>query len=218
MIFLPWYWSYLPVKLQLSGWWPASWSITRWVQFTAAPPLSFLVNKAAFRYDRSGVKAAKSQSSWEGVCACACVCVFFFACWALIKEEVSLSSRAEITTECYLCGSVRNGVTFSHQCVCVCVRGFTVKVRHEKVPHGSSPALAKCPLSVNGSTLTRHDLLDGFDPLLLLLWRGGWYPVHNVVALDDPPVRLCLAGLDYLTFVVGVVELEAVLGRHQEEK
>lgn len=73
--------------------------------------------------------------------------------------------------------------------------------------------LAKCPLSVNGSSLTRRPLLDGFDPLLLLLRRGGRYPVHYVVALDDPPVRLGLAGLDHLTLVVGVVELKTVLGR-----
>lgn len=97
-------------------------------------------------------------------------------------------------------------------CEIVCVSGsHTVKVRHEKVSHGSSPALAKCPLSVNGSTRTPCLLLDGFDPLLLLLRRGGRYPVHYVVALDDSPVRLRLAGLDHLTFVVGVVELEAVL-------
>lgn len=81
---------------------------------------------------------------------------------------------------------------------------------------GAGSVLAKCPLSVNGSTLTRRLLLDGFDPLLLLLWRGGRYPVHDMVALDDPPVRLGLAGLDHLTFVVGVVELKAVLGRDQE--
>lgn len=48
-------------------------------------------------------------------------------------------------------------------------------------------------------------LLDGFDPLLLLLRRGGRNPVHHVVALDNPSVRLRLAGLDHLTFVVGVV-------------
>lgn len=32
-----------------------------------------------------------------------------------------------------------------------------------------------------------------------------------MVSLDDAAVRLRLAGLDHLTFVVGVVELEAVL-------
>lgn len=70
-------------------------------------------------------------------------------------------------------------------------------------------------LSVQMDPLTRRLLLDGFDPLLLLLRRGGRYPVHYVVALYDAPVRLCLAGLDHLTFVAGVVELEAVLGRRQ---
>ena len=109
-------------------------------------------------------------------------------------------------------------------CKCVCVRAcagvwfLTVKVRHEKVPHGISPTLVKCPLSVNGSALTRHLLLDGFDPLFLLLRCGGRYPVHYMVALNDPPVRLCLTGLDDLTFVVGVVELKTVLGTHQEAK
>lgn len=39
-----------------------------------------------------------------------------------------------------------------------------------------------------------------------------------MISLDDAAVRLRLAGLDHLTFVVGVVELEAVLGRHQEAK
>lgn len=82
---------------------------------------------------------------------------------------------------------------------------------------GEAPALAKWPLSVNGSTLTRLLLLDGFDPLLLLLRRGGRYPVHYVVALDHPPIRLGLAGLDHLTFVVGVVELEAVLRRQPSD-
>lgn len=35
-----------------------------------------------------------------------------------------------------------------------------------------------------------------------------------MVALDNPSVRLCLAGLDHLTFVVWVVELKAVLVKH----
>lgn len=94
----------------------------------------------------------------------------------------------------------------------VCVF-LTVKVRHESLPHGSRPALAKCPLTVNGSTLTQHLLLDGFDPLLLLLRRGGWYPVNHMVAFDDAAVRLRFAGFDHLTFVIGVVELEAILRR-----
>lgn len=61
-------------------------------------------------------------------CACACVrCV----CLCLLspnQREASLSSRAEITSECYLCGSVRNGVTFSHQRVCVCVCALSLRV------------------------------------------------------------------------------------------
>ena len=55
-------------------------------------------------------------------------------------------------------------------------------------------------------------LLDGLDPLLFLLSRGRRYPVHRVVALDDPAVRLRLTRLDHRTLVVGVVELKAVLG------
>ena len=54
-------------------------------------------------------------------------------------------------------------------------------------------------------------LLDGFDPLLLLLRRGRRYPVHHVVALDDTTVCFRLAGLDHLTLVVGIVQLKAVL-------
>lgn len=101
--------------------------------------------------------------------------------------------------------------------MCVCVCGLlTVKVRHEKVPHGSRQALAKCPLSVNGSTLTQRLLLDGFDPLFFLLRGGGRYPVHYVVSLDDASIRLRFAGLDYLTFMVGVVELKAVLKKNHE--
>lgn len=56
-------------------------------------------------------------------------------------------------------------------------------------------------------------LLDGFDPLLLLLRRGRRYSVNHVVALDDAPICLRLAGFDDLAFVVGVVKLEAVLDR-----
>lgn len=101
--------------------------------------------------------------------------------------------------------------------MCACVCGLlTVKVRHEKVPHGSRQALAKCPLSVNGSTLTQRLLLDGFDPLFFLLRGGGRYPVHHVVSLDDASIRLRFAGLDYLTFMVGVVELKAVLKKNHE--
>lgn len=99
----------------------------------------------------------------------------------------------------------------------MCAFGLlTVKVRHEKVPHGSRQALAKCPLSVNGSTLTQRLLLDGFDPLFFLLRGGGRYPVHYVVSLDDASIRLRFAGLDYLTFMVGVVELKAVLKKNHE--
>lgn len=58
-------------------------------------------------------------------------------------------------------------------------------------------------------------LLDGFDPLLLLLRRGCRYSVNHVVTLDDAPIRLRLAGFDDLAFVVGVVKLKAVLGRGQ---
>lgn len=58
-------------------------------------------------------------------------------------------------------------------------------------------------------------LLDGFDPLLFLLRRGRRYSVNHVVALDDAPVRLRLAGFDDLAFVVGVVKLKAVLDRGQ---
>lgn len=58
-------------------------------------------------------------------------------------------------------------------------------------------------------------LLDGFDPLLLLLRRGCRYSVNHVVALDDAPICLRLAGFDDLAFVVGVVKLKAVLDRGQ---
>lgn len=54
-------------------------------------------------------------------------------------------------------------------------------------------------------------LLDGFDPLLFLFLGGRRYPVHHVVALDDAPIRLSLAGFDHLALVIGVIELKTVL-------
>lgn len=63
------------------------------------------------------------------------------------------------------------------------------------------------------SARVRGLLLDGFDPLLLLLRRGCGYSVDHVVALDDAPVCLRLAGFDDLAFVVGVVQLKAVLDK-----
>lgn len=53
--------------------------------------------------------------------------------------------------------------------------------------------------------------LDGFHPLLLLLWARGGDPVHHVVPLHHSAVRFCFAGLDDLPFVTGIVKLKAVL-------
>lgn len=57
--------------------------------------------------------------------------------------------------------------------------------------------------------------LDGLDPLLLLLLRRGRDPVHHVVPLNHPAIRLCFAGFDELPLAVGDVKLKAVLGRHK---
>lgn len=71
-----------------------------------------------------------------------------------------------------------------------------------------------------GPSLGRH-LLDALDPLFLLLGRRRGDPVHGVVALHHAPVRLGLAGLDYLVFIVRDIKLKAVLrskkgGREQQ--
>lgn len=60
--------------------------------------------------------------------------------------------------------------------------------------------------------------LDGLDPLVFLLLRGGRDPVHHVVPLDHAAVRLRLAGFDELPLVVGDVKLKAVLGNTEEAR
>lgn len=58
--------------------------------------------------------------------------------------------------------------------------------------------------------------LDAADPLVLLLGRRGGDSVEGVVSLDDAAVRLRLAGLDHLIFVVRDEELETVLLQSKE--
>lgn len=58
--------------------------------------------------------------------------------------------------------------------------------------------------------------LDGFHPLLLLLWARGGDPVHHMVPLHYSAIRLCFAGLDDLPFVTGIVKLKAVLVERRE--
>ena len=103
-------------------------------------------------------------------------------------------------------------------CVRLCARrGLTLSRSDMRKCHmGAAWPWLSALSVVNGSTRTPRLLLDGFDPLLLLLRRGSRYPVHYMVALNDSPVRLRLAGLDHLTFVVGVVELEAVLKERRD--
>lgn len=60
--------------------------------------------------------------------------------------------------------------------------------------------------------------LDAADPLVLLLGRGGGDPVEGVVPLHHAPVRLRLAGLDHLVFVVRDEELKTVLKEEEEEE
>ena len=54
--------------------------------------------------------------------------------------------------------------------------------------------------------------LYGFDPLILLVAGRGGDAIDDVVPLHHPAVGLRLTGLDQLAFVVGDVELKAVLG------
>lgn len=60
--------------------------------------------------------------------------------------------------------------------------------------------------------------LDAVDPFVLLLCGRGGDSVESVVSLDDAAVRLRLAGLDHLVFVVRDEELKAVLGESRTNR
>lgn len=67
------------------------------------------------------------------------------------------------------------------------------------------------------NTFMTLNSLDRFYPLLLFLRGGSRYPVHYVVALHHSAIGFSFTRFDYLTFMTGVVELEAVLkGRNPE--